>query len=85
MCSDNSDGNIPSSCRSLRQLEENNGKAFASASTDDGTDDNNPDRSGNHGSSSHDVGKEHHNGDNHRNGGSGELSKDDTPFSLPFP
>ena len=86
MCSDNNDGNNPSSsCRSLRQLDSNNRKDLASTRTDDGTDDNNLDRSDTHGSSNHDVGKDNHNYDNHRSGGRGHLSKDDTPFSLPFP
>ena len=61
------------------RLESNDGKALASASTNDGTNDNNLDTSGNHGSSNHDFGKDH------RRGGSEHLSKDDTPFSLPFP
>ena len=60
-------------------------KHLASTRTDDGTDDNNLDRSDTHGSSNHDVGKDNHNYDNHRSGGRGHLSKDDTPFSLPFP
>ena len=86
ICSDNNDGNDhASSCRSLRQLESNDGKALASASTNDGTNENNLDTSGNHGSSNHDFGKDHNNDENHRRGGSEHLSKDDTPFSLPFP
>ena len=28
---------------------------------------------------------DHHNTDNHKDGGNGHHSKDDTPFSLPFP
>ena len=86
MCSYNNDENGPSSsCGSLRQLYSNNGKASASASTDDGTGDNNLDRPDNHDRSNHDVGMNHQNKDNHRNGGGGHQSKDDTPFSLPFP
>jgi len=88
MCNDNNnDGNSPSSsCGSLRQLYSNNGKASASASTDDGTDDDNLDRPDNHDRpNNHDVVMNHQNKDNHRNGGGGHQSKDDTPFSLPFP
>jgi hypothetical protein len=91
MCNDNNnDGNSPSSsCGSLRQLYSNNGKASASssasASTDDGTDDDNLDRPDNHDRPNHDVVMNHQNKDNHRNGGGGHQSKDDTPFSLPFP
>jgi len=87
MCNDNNNGgNSPSSsCGSLRQLYSNNGKAPASASTDDGTDDDNLDRPDNHDRPNHDVVMNHQNKDNHRNGGGGHQSKDDTPFSLPFP
>jgi hypothetical protein len=88
MCNDNNNGgNSPSSsCGSLRQLYSNNGKAPASASTDDGTDDDNLDRPDNHDRpNNHDVVMNHQNKDNHRNGGGGHQSKDDTPFSLPFP
>ena len=89
MCNDNNnDGNSPSSsCGSVRQLYSNNGKASgsASASTDDGTDDDNLDRPDNHDRPNHDVVMNHQNKDNHRSGGGGHQSKDDTPFSLPFP
>jgi len=87
MCNDNNnDGNSPSSsCGSLRQLYSNNGKASASASTDDGTDNDNLDRPDNHNRPNHDVVMNDQNKDNHRNGGGGHQSKDDTPFSLPFP
>ena len=73
MCNDNNnDGNSPSSsCGSLRQLYSNNGKASASASTDDGTDNDNLDRPDNHHRPNHDVVMNDQNKDNHRNGGGG--------------
>ena len=44
-------------------------KTSASASTDDGTDNDNLDRPDNHDRSNHDVVMNHQNKDNHRNGG----------------
>ena len=54
--------------------------------SDDPTNHNNPDRFNAHEPFNHEGGNiDHHNTDYHKDGGNGHHSKDDTPFSLPFP
>ncbi len=83
LCKDSNDGNGPqSSCGSARQVHNGNSRTEASDRPHDGANDGSSDNADNQGGSNHDIGNGRQN-DNHRS--SGSNSKDDVPFSLPFP
>lgn len=83
VCNDDGDGNGRQfSCGSTREFHNGNSRIQASDQSDDGTNNDNSDTVGKHEDSNRALGDGHHD-DNHRNGG--HNSKDDIPFSLPFP
>jgi hypothetical protein len=83
VCNDNGDGNGPqSSCGSSREFHNGNSRTQTSDQSDDGSNDGSSGTVDKHEDSNHALGDGHHD-DNHRNGG--HDSKDDIPFSLPFP
>lgn len=83
LCKDSNDGNGPeSSCGSARQDHNGNSRTEASDRTRDGANDGSSDNADNQEGTNHDIGNGRQN-DNHRS--SGPDSKDNVPFSLPFP
>lgn len=87
LCIDKNGGDNTPSCKSQRASDNYNVRDVqTSAGADERTNHNNPDRFDGHEPFNHDGGNiAHHNTDNHKDGGNRHQSKNDTPFSLPFP